>query len=67
MNLEIFRSKCADVTVTDQHILAYIMDIKREGVQLTNAEKYEMCMILKIHRRADLAKKLYRNLDRHRK
>lgn len=67
MSLEVFRSKCADVTVTDQQLLAFIMDIKRNGVQLTSAEKDEMCAILKSNRRADLAKKLCRNLDRHRK
>lgn len=67
MNLEVFRSKCADVTVTDQQLLAYIMDIKRGGVQLTSAQKDEMCAILKRNRRADLAEKLCRNLHRHRK
>lgn len=67
MSLAVFRSQCADANVTDRELLGYIMDLKRSGVQFTDAEKNEICTMLKSHRRGDLAKKLHRNLSRYRK
>jgi hypothetical protein len=67
MNLAVFRTRCADKNATDQELLGLIMELKRTGMQFTDAEKDEICTILKINRRIDLAEKIRKSMDRHRK
>ena len=67
MNLAVFRTRCADRNATDQELLGLILELKRSGVQFTDAEKDEICTILVANRRVDLAEKIRKNINRHRK
>ncbi len=64
MNLDVFRSLCRNANVSDQELLAYIMELKREYGEFSPQTKDEVRAILEASRRDALVEKINRNINR---